>query len=140
MSNAPEDPAPIDPQYDPYVAPESSPGSEINKDARMWAMLCHLSGLAGYAVPFGNIIAPLIIWLIKREEHPFIDHQGKEALNFQISFTVYILICVPLMFCLVGIPLAIGLGIAQIVLMIVAAVKSNNGEAYTYPLTFRLVN
>jgi len=58
------------------------------KDDRTWAMLCHLSGLAGYVVPFGNIFGPLIIWLIKRDQSWFVDDQGKEALNFQISWAI----------------------------------------------------
>ncbi len=54
------------------------------KDARTWAMLCHIGAFAGYIIPFGHIIAPLVIWLIKKDESPFVDDQGKESLNFQI--------------------------------------------------------
>ena len=74
-----------------------------DKDARLWAMLCHLSTFAGMVgIPFGNILGPLIIWLIKKDEYPFVDDQGKEALNFQISMTVYLIVSVLLCFVLVG--------------------------------------
>ena len=67
--------------------------SEISKDARMWAMLCHLGGLAALIpFPFAGIVAPLIIWLVKKEDHPFIDESGKEALNFQITIAIMVLI------------------------------------------------
>ena len=63
---------------------------EENKDARTWATLCHLSALLVLlGLPLGNVFGPLVAWLIKRNEHPFVDDQGKEALNFQISMTVY---------------------------------------------------
>ena len=52
-------------------------------------MLCHLSSLAGSVIPFGNIVGPLVVWLIKKDEYAFVDDQGKESLNFQISITIY---------------------------------------------------
>ena len=106
-----------------------------DKDARMWATLCHLGGFALYTgVPFGHILAPLLVWLIKREDHPLVDDQGKEALNFQISMTIYIVLCIPLVLLLIGIPILMGLGIFHIVVMIIAAVKASTGVAYRYPL------
>src|SRR4030042_6383157 len=63
---------------------------EINKDARMWAMFCHLAGLAGLVVPvIGCVIGPLVLWQIKKEEFPFVDEQGKEDVNFQIYILFY---------------------------------------------------
>jgi uncharacterized Tic20 family protein len=59
-----------------------------NKDANLWAMLCHLSALVGFVIPFGNIIAPLVIWTIKKDEFDLVNDQGKEAINFQISITI----------------------------------------------------
>ncbi|MFQ5707475.1 MAG: DUF4870 domain-containing protein [bacterium] len=110
------------------------------QQARNWAMLCHLAGLAGYIVPLGNILGPLAIWLIKKDELPLVDEQGKEALNFQISITIYVFAAAILSIVLIGLPLLFGLLIAQIVLVIVAAVKVNNGESYSYPFTIRLIN
>ncbi|MBE9138602.1 DUF4870 domain-containing protein [Nodosilinea sp. LEGE 07088] len=108
-------------------------------ESRMWAMLAHLSALSGFVIPFGNIIGPLIIWLVKRDEMSFVDDQAKEALNFNISMTIYMLVSAVLVMVLVGILMLAVLGIAWLVLAIMAAVKANEGTAYRYPLTLRLV-
>jgi len=111
------------------------------KQARTWGMFCHLAGLCMWVgVPFGNIIGPLLIWLLKRDEFPLVQEEGKESVNFQISMTLYAIVAGILCFILIGIPLLIGLGIAQIVLTIVATVKVSNGESYRYPFTIRLLN
>ena len=109
------------------------------KDDRTWAMLCHLSGLAGYVIPFGNIFGPLIIWLIKRDQSWFVDDQGKEALNFQISWAIYMIVSLVAILVLVGIVLVGIVAIGGLVLLIVAAVKANEGIAYRYPLTIRFI-
>lgn len=106
---------------------------------RSWAMGAHLAALAGFIIPFGNIIGPLIIWLIKKDESPFVDDQGKESLNFQISITIYCIIAALLILIVIGIFLLIGLAILDIVLIIIATVKANSGEKFRYPLTIRLV-
>ena len=109
------------------------------KDDRTWAMLCHLSGLAGYVIPFGNILGPLIIWLIKRDQSWFVDDQGKEALNFQISWAIYMIVSLVAILVLVGIVLVAIVAVGGLVLLIVAAVKANEGIAYRYPLTIRFI-
>ena len=111
-----------------------------NREERMWAMFCHLGGLAGFIFPFGNIIAPLVIWLVKKEEYPLVDDQGKESINFQISMTIYILASVVLIFLVIGIPLLIILGIFSLIVVIIAAIKANEGEKYRYPLTIRFLD
>jgi len=111
-----------------------------DKKARSWATLCHLSALSTYiGIPLGNIIGPLIFWLVKKNDHPFIDDQGKEALNFQLSITLYALIAVALIFVIIGIPILIGLALFDIVFVIIAAVKASNGEKFRYPLTIPFV-
>ena len=123
-----------------YATPMGMTGIEENKDARLWGMLCHLGGLAGFiGIPFGNILGPLIFWLIKRNDHPFIDEQGKEALNFQITVLLAAIICIPLMFVIIGIPLLFAVGITDLVLIIIAAIKSNGGEHYRYPFAIRFI-
>ena len=127
---------------------EGDPGSkEINKDARMWAMFCHLAGLC-FLLPIapviGSIIGPLILWQVKKEEFPFVDEHGKEALNFQISIVLYSLIgSIVCAITCVGIPLipfVLGIiGILDIVFLIIASIKANNGEHYRYPMSVRLV-
>jgi uncharacterized Tic20 family protein len=127
---------PLEPDYNDHANLPLGP----DKDARMWAVLAHLSPLLGWLLPFaGNIVLPLIIWLVKRDENPFIDDQGKEALNFQITVTIASFVSVMLMFVCIGFVTTPLLFIGALVLMIMAAIKANNGEAYRYPLTIRLI-
>ncbi len=112
---------------------------DSNPESRMWAALSHVSALSGLVIPFGNIVGPLIIWLVKRDEMSFVDDQAKEALNFNISMTIYMAVAGILIFVLIGIPIMIVLGITWLVLVIMAAVKANEGTAYRYPITLRLV-
>ena len=118
-----------------------SPASQSDeRQARMWGMLCHLSALVGFiGVPFGNILGPLVVWLIKKDEFPFVNDQGKESLNFQISMTIYTVIAVILAFFLIGIPAVLVLPIIDVILIVIASVQANNGEAYRYPLTIRFI-
>jgi len=101
---------------------------------KIWSMLSHLSALFGV-----GIILPLVVYLAMRKDSEYVASNAREALNFHISIFIYVLCCIPLMFVLVGIPLAIAIGIASLVLAIVAAVKASDGECYRYPLTLRFV-
>jgi uncharacterized Tic20 family protein len=109
------------------------------KQERTWGMLCHLSALGVFVFPLGNVIGPLIVWLVKKEESPFVDDQGKESLNFQISFTIYCLVASILILVAIGVILLIALGIAFLILVIIASIKANEGEEFRYPLTLRLI-
>lgn len=111
----------------------------ISKDERMWAMLSHLSALAFFVFPFGNIIGPLVVWLVKKDEYPFVDDQGKESLNFQISVSLYGIVAGVLILVLIGIPLLIGLFFFNFILVVIASVKANDGVYYRYPLTIRFI-
>ncbi len=126
----------------PVNAQPTEPSKEVNKDARMWAMFCHLAGLAGFVVPviLSGIIAPLIIWQIKKDDSPFIDEHGKEALNFQISIGIYALVSLLLIpvFC-IGAFLLTAVGIFNLVFLLIAAIKANNGFHYSYPLCIRFI-
>ena len=110
-----------------------------NKDERMWGMFCHLAALAGFIIPFGNIIGPLIVWQIKKEEFPFVDDQGKESLNFQISIFIYLIISGLLVILLIGIALLFAVGIFSLIMTIIAAVKANEGVAFRYPMCIRFI-
>ncbi|MCP3903027.1 MAG: DUF4870 domain-containing protein [Planctomycetes bacterium] len=116
-----------------------------SKEARGWAMAAHLTALSGFiGVPFGNIIGPLVVWLIKKDEMPYVDDQGKEALNFQITALIVFIVLgvmsiIPLVFC-VTIPLIAALGIVVLVLTIIAGVQANTGRAYRYPFSWRFIN
>lgn len=121
-----------------------------SQEERTWGMLCHLAAFAGVVLPsFGNIIGPLIVWLIYKDRFPFVDDQGRESLNFQISMTIYGAILVVfasligfvtlgLGFILV-IPALIVFVIVQVVLVIMAAVSANGGTPYRYPLAIRFL-
>lgn len=124
----------------PAGVQQGGAAKEANKDARMWAMFCHLGGLAIFVIPLvGNIVAPLIIWQIKKDDFPFVDEQGKEALNFQISMAIYLLISAVLSFVCIGVFLFVAVGIVDLVFLLIAAVKANDGVHYRYPLTIRFV-
>jgi uncharacterized Tic20 family protein len=128
------------PAEQPEAVQEKKAGEEISKDARMWAMICHLGGLAGIVIPFiGNIIAPLVVWQIKKNDYPFVDEQGKEAVNYQISMTIYGLISAVLTFLCIGFFLLAAVVIVDLVFLLIAAVKANNGYHYRYPLTIRFI-
>jgi len=110
------------------------------QEARTWAMLCHLSTFAKYlAIPFGNIVGPLILWLLKKDQHPFVDDQGKEAMNFQITITILYAVAFTLSLLLIGLLLLLPIAVFDLVFTIIAAVKANEGVAYRYPFTLRLI-
>lgn len=132
MAETEETPKPAEGSGGGEVA-QSQGGTEVNKDARMWAMLCHLLGL------FTFFVGPLIIWMLKKEENSFIDNQGKEALNFQITVLIASIVSSLLTVVCIGVFLAIAVGILDIVFCIVACVKANSGEAYRYPVSIRFV-
>ncbi len=112
----------------------------IPREVRKWATICHISALVGLlGNGVGFLLAPLIVWLLKRENDEFIDEQGKEALNFQITMFIAAGIGGLLTLVLIGIPLLIVVGVLMIVFPIIGAVKANNGEHYKYPLTFRFI-
>ena len=113
---------------------------DIDKQAKTYAMLAHLLGLAWFVIPcVGNIVGPLVVWLVKKDEFPFVDEQGKEAINFQISATIYLIISGILMIALVGFLLAPAVWIAWLIFTIVGAVNANDGKSYRYPLTIRFI-
>ncbi|MDX9687758.1 DUF4870 domain-containing protein [Halopseudomonas formosensis] len=113
---------------------------EPDSQARMWAMIAHLAGFLGYFLPvIGSLIGPLIVWQLKKDTHPYVDEQGKEALNFQITVLIAALVCVLLMLIAVGFLLIWVVAVGAIVLMIIAAIKANEGAPYRYPFCLRLI-
>ncbi|RON08142.1 orotate phosphoribosyltransferase [Pseudomonas brassicacearum] len=121
------------------MSDEQLPQPVPSREVRQWAMFCHLSALLGIWVPFGSLIGPLILWQLKREMDPFIDDQGKEALNFQISVAIATAICLLLMVVVIGFFLFGLVAIGALVLTIIAGVKANEGQLYRYPFTWRLI-
>ncbi|MEI6858664.1 MAG: DUF4870 domain-containing protein [Shewanella sp.] len=99
----------------------------------------HVASFAGYIIPFGSILGPLIVWLMKRDEFPFVDECGRNCLNFKISIYIGVMISVVLMFVGIGFILIVLLAIADIVLTIIAAMKAGEGVSYKYPLSINFI-
>lgn len=122
----------------------------MDQNVRTIAMLCHLLSLSFLVgIPFGNILGPLIIWLVKKDEHPFIDQQGKESLNFQILISIITVIAtaaitiISMLTCGIGIVLYLPLlvfFIIVIVYVIQAAIAANYGQPYAYPFNYRFIS
>lgn len=142
-SAPPPPPAGAVPPPPTYRAPAPHP-SGIPSEYRTWGMLTHLSSFAGAMVAMA-FLGPLVMWLIKKDEHPFVDHHGKEALNFNLSLLLYMVIGI------VASVLTLGLGliafipsllvgfVVWVVCSIQGAIKANDGEGYRYPITIRFI-
>lgn len=115
------------------------PKKEVEMDEKQIAVWVHLSAFAGLIIPFGNIIAPLIIWLVNKDKSAYANEQGKEALNFQITMGILFIISLILMVIVIGALLAIAVGIFDVVMIVIAAVKVSKGEEFKYPISFRLI-
>ncbi len=108
-------------------------------EAKNWAVAAHLSALVGLlGIP--PLVGPLVVWLLKRDVHPFVDEAGKEALNFNITFFIYLIVSALSIFLLIGIVLLPIVAVAWLVLVVVAAVRTSEGTSYRYPLTIRFVS
>jgi uncharacterized Tic20 family protein len=134
-------PAAQTPQPTPPTPP---PGPE--SQAHTWNMLCHLSALAGFIIPFGNMLGPLLVWQIKKSEFPSVEIHGKAALNFQNTVILIALasMAASLVVSVVHIgwllsPIVLLIVIADLVFAIIAGLKANNGEDYKYPYSLELV-
>ena len=112
---------------------------ELPESERNWAMLCHLSALAGFFFPFGSILGPLICWLSKRYESVWLNVNGKSSLNFQLSVLLYIVLAIPLCFIIIGIPIIMLLATFKIICIIIASIKASKGELFRYPLVIPFI-
>ena len=119
--------------------PVSDPTGLPTQDERTWGMAAHLAALAGFIVPFGNILGPLVVWLLRREHSAFVAAHAKEAMNFNITVALGALLCAVLLQLSIGVLLGAALVIFWLIMTIVAALKANEGEPYRYPFTLRLV-
>ena len=125
--------APEPKQVEVESAPPSPGSKEINKEARTFAMLAHLLAI------FTSFLGPLVIWLIKKDEHPFVDEQGKEALNFQITVAIAYVVSGLMVFVCIGFVLLSVVWVVDLIFCIMACVKVNNGEHYRYPINIRFI-
>lgn len=111
----------------------------LTPETKNWAMGIHLSAFSGFFIPFGGVLGPLIIWLVKRQDHPFINQHGVEAMNFRLCLLIYYAVAGLLTFVVIGFVLIPVIWLFDIICTIIAAVKANNGECYAYPLSIRFL-
>lgn len=123
----------------PKEEPCEEKGAEVTREARQWAMFCHLAGLAWmtWLLPLiGGIVAVLIIWQIKKDDDPFIGENGRRALNFQISMLIYAAV---LAITVIGLVLVPVVAILNVIFTIIAAVRAGDGKLYEYPLDIEFI-
>ena len=122
------------------MAEQQNPVPMPSHEARQWAMLCHYAAFFWVLAPMiGNVIGPLIVWQLKKDTDPFVDDQGREALNFQITYSICMMVCGLLAWVLIGFPLMLLVGVVALVLTIIAGIRANEGKVYRYPLCWRLI-
>jgi uncharacterized Tic20 family protein len=144
----------VPPPDEPVVTPPPSPAAAVvtvpSAEEKQWALFAHLSALLGAFVTgfwfgWGCFLGPLVIWLVKKETMPFVNDQGKEALNFNITLAIVGVILLIFSIVTLGIgllitiPVGVIVAIAWLVFTIIAAIKASEGVAYRYPITLRLV-
>lgn len=122
----------------PGMPPADSTGT-IAENVRQLAVLMHLSALLGYFIPLANLLIPLVIWLVKKDESVDIDAVGREVINFNLSMLIYAVIGFILTFVLIGVLVLLGLWIFGMVVTIIAALRANDGWRYRYPVTIRFL-
>lgn len=111
----------------------------LSEKERNWSMICHLSAFASYFFPFGGVIGPLICWLSKRDESVWINLNGRNALNFNLSILLYSVLAIPLCFIIIGIPIIMALATIKIICIIIASVKASKGQLFKYPLSIPFI-
>jgi hypothetical protein len=121
----------------------------ITQNDKNYSSITHLSSFAGWIFPFGNVIAPLVLWSAKKHESAYIDTHGKAAVNFQLSLMLYsfllALLIIPLTIFTLGLGLiAVILGIIPVIILIIvsiisASIKATHGEYYHYPFTIEFI-
>lgn len=121
-------------------AVETAAESEVSSEERTWAILAHASAFVGFVIPFGNVLGPLLVWATKKDESEFVAENSREALNFQITWTI--------LFIVVGLTLLIGIGVillpivglVWLIFVVLAIVRASNDQVYDYPLTVDLIS
>ncbi|MDO9595593.1 MAG: DUF4870 domain-containing protein [Lutibacter sp.] len=121
----------------------------ITQNDKNYSSITHLSSFAGWIFPFGNVIAPLVLWIAKKNESAYIDNHGKAVVNFQLSLMLYsfllALLIIPITIFTLGLGLiAVILGIIPVIILIIvsvisASIKATHGEYYQYPFTIEFI-
>jgi uncharacterized Tic20 family protein len=133
-------PPPPPPPGGPDPIPEDLRTENATPDERTWGMLCHLLALAGFFIPFGNILGPLVVWLVKRADSRYVDYHGRQSMWFQIwgmiIVTVLTVVSIPLtMVCVgfVGLLVAAAIWLAALIYALVASIQISGGKDFDYP-------
>lgn len=108
-------------------------------EAKQMGLFLHLSQFLGFVIPFGGIIAPIVIWQTQKDKYPALDAHGKMVANWLISVVIYALVCGVLSLVLIGLVGLLALAVISVVFPIIGAVKANNGEFWEYPLTIKFL-
>jgi len=116
------------------------PTQSSDAKANQWAMFVHFSVLCGYLVPLAGLVAPIVLWQIKKDEYPIVDVHGKIVANWLISVFLYSLVCAVLTVVLIGTLGFLILGVLSVVFPIIGGIKANHGEAWPYPLSLKLIS
>ena len=132
-------------QYTPGSATDNAANAlsiEPTADERQWGMLTHLSQLLGLSTPILSFVAPLVIWLVKKDASAHLDWHGKEVLNFQITMFIFFAVAAVAAFvtCGIGAFIFVPLAIYGLVMPIVAGIRANEGKRWKYPATFRFIS
>lgn len=124
-----------------YSAPQPRPphvpgvyGPRPGSDDTTMAMLAHLLGL------LVSWIGPLVIYLMKKDESPYVRDQAAEALNFQLTMFIGYMVCFVLAFVLIGFLLLPVVWLVSLIFHIQAAIATNKGENYRYPFAIRPIS
>ncbi len=128
------------------VVGNEPPVTGLSAEEKQWGMFAHLSGVVAVWMAGLGFLGPLIVWLIKKDQMPFVNDQGKEALNYQINVLVLLAVLGPISFVLaiftlgvILLPVGLAFVVLAIVMPIIAAMKANAGEAYRYPYIIRVI-
>jgi uncharacterized protein len=111
----------------------------LGLDLRNYLTLMHGSQFAGFVIPFGGLVAPIVLWLMAKDNYPEVETEGKHILNWLISELIYFTIAFVLCFLLIGFVLLIPLGIASLVLPLIGTIEASKGNSYRYPLTIEFI-
>ena len=125
---------------EPSKPPEDAFSKAVNRmasDVNTWCMFIHLSQFCGFVIPGAGFVVPIVLWQTKKNESPLIDRHGRIVANWMLTELILSVVCIPLCFILIGIPLLIGLAVAGVVFAILGAVKAYDGIVWPYPFSFR---
>jgi uncharacterized Tic20 family protein len=111
----------------------------LSETERNWSMLCHLSSFAGFFFPFGGVLGPLICWLSRKDDSQWVNVNGRNSLNFQLSILLYMVLAIPLCFIIVGFPIIFVLGTLKVICVIIASIKASKGVLFRYPLVIPFI-